>query len=81
MFGCFEPTDRARFLEEPRERARALVGRGVQRLDRDRRAQLAVLAAIDHAHAAGADPVEDAVVPEHQPVQPPDCEPASPGIR
>ncbi len=63
-----ELADRARFLEEPRERSRVVLGGRVECLNRDRAAQLAVFAAIDHAHPAGADAVEDAVVAEHHPV-------------
>ena len=70
-----QSADRAGLLEETRRGARALVGRGVEHLDRHGSAQLAVLAAIDHAHATRADPVEHTVVPEHEPMQPPAADP------
>ena len=61
-------TDRASFLEEASQRARTLVRCGMEGLDRDRSAKLPVLAAIDHAHAARADAVENAIVAEQKAV-------------
>ena len=63
-------TDRAALPGRIAPAPRTLVGCGMEGLDRDRRAELAVFAAIDHAHPAGADAVENAIVPEQEAVQP-----------
>ncbi|QJW96573.1 hypothetical protein FTUN_4130 [Frigoriglobus tundricola] len=65
-----EPPDGPRLEEEPGQGPRVLIGGRGQRLHRDRGAQLPVLGAVHHAHPPDADPVEEPVVAEHEPVQP-----------
>ena len=51
---------------EPQQQPRVLVRRERQHLDRRRPAEQHVLGPVDDAHAAGPEPVEDAVVAEHE---------------
>jgi hypothetical protein len=69
--GVLQPPDGAGLDEEARQRPRAAVEGRLERLDRDRRAQLPVLGAVHHAHPPGADAVEQPVVAQHQAVQVP----------
>ena len=64
MFGC-ESAAAARASARKRSRRSGSPATvGSEHLDRDRAAEPRVARAIDLAHPAGADPVEDLVVPE-----------------